>query len=677
MIRKISMKTLPVPILLSFLSAGCSEPDAAGGAKPVWIESLSDRLFPELPVLGREIAALEKEITRLPSPAAANSTGSTGFTTVGTTEMEDLWVELDLGREEPVDRVVLIPTLLRGADGDIPGYGFPIRFLLAGYDSEGKRVTLMDQTKADFPNPGQFPVAVRCPVGSKLKGLRLTATVPWSCGGPYVLSLSEIMLLRGNLNVAARAEVTSVSSREYLMTWSRHRLIDMVTPLGLPVGSEVPGQIGWHSLPSEKGFVRKSFTVDLGRSWPLEMVRLVPCYRPGFQSQNQYGFPSRFFVEISDDPDFSKSRRIGDFTNAPRPTPGQNLTEFPAGGTAARYVRMTATQLRNRNEDFAFAMAEVQAYSDGENRALGAKVIAEESLDEPGWSRAALTDGYSSTGNLLELPQWIDGLERARQLIARRDIAVELRAKLHARAERTIVGTSVGGGSGMALLALGMAWRNQRRRRADREELRERLARDLHDELGSNLGSIALIASFADQADAGEMRADLAKIEKVARESADSMRDMVSLLSGKGGGDRSDWLHVIAESAKRTVLNAELELHICHDLIPRDPNIEVRREIYLFCKEVLHNAQRHSSAKHVSLGISPTLGGIRIAITDDGRGYDPTSADGGYGLGNLRERAAIMKGRISIQSAPDEGTTVILEIPRNRRWTERPKTNRP
>lgn len=288
---------------------------------------------------------MEKEIARLPSPAAANSTGSTGFTTVGTTEMEDLWVELDLGREEPVDQVVLIPTLLRGADGNIPGYGFPIRFLLAGYDSEGKQVTLMDQTRADFPNPGQFPVAVHCPVGSKLKGLRLTATVPWSRSGPYVLSLSEIMLLRGNLNVAARAEVTSVSSREYPMIRTSRKA----------VGSGI--------LPTP---------------------------------------------------------------------PGQNLTEFPAGGTAARYVRMTATQLRNRNKDF--AMAEVQAYSDGENRALGAKVIAEESLDEPGWSRAALNDGYSSTGNLLELPAWIDGLERARQVIARRDIAVERRAKLHARA---------------------------------------------------------------------------------------------------------------------------------------------------------------------------------------------------------------------------------------------------
>lgn len=238
------MKALAVPILLSFLSVGCAEREAAGGAKPAWIESLSNWLFPELPAVYGKIASLEKEISRLPSPAAANSTGSTGFTTVGTTGLEDHWVELELGRAEPVDRVVLVPTLLRGADGDVPGYGFPVRFLLVGFDGEGKRITLMNQTASDFPNPGQFPVSVDCPQETKLRRIRLTASVPWSRGGPYILSLSEIMLLRGNLNLASRAKVSSVSSREYLMTWSRRRLIDMVTPLELPVGREIPGQIG-------------------------------------------------------------------------------------------------------------------------------------------------------------------------------------------------------------------------------------------------------------------------------------------------------------------------------------------------------------------------------------------------------------------------------------------------
>lgn len=442
------MKAFQSLLILAFLAAGCAEPASPPAGRHGWIAKLSALFFPDLSKLGAEIAALEKEISRLPSPAAANSTGSTGFMTVGTTAREDHWVSLDLPKAVRVERVVLAPTLLKGAEGDVPAYGFPVRFLLEGYGENGGRITLLDQTAADFPNPGPFPVAVNCPEGTMLTGLRLTATVPWSDGGPHLLSLSEIMLLHGNLNLARNAQISSSSSREYHPTWSRRGLIDMVTPLGLPVNREIPDEVGWQSLPSEKAWTRKSFTVDLGRSWSLETIRLVPCYRPGFQSQNQYGFPSRYFMEASDDPGFAESTRFADFTQESMRIPGQNLREFEAGGVTARYLRMTATNLRNRNEDFAFAMAEVQAYSGGRNRALGAEVIAEENLDEPGWSRAALTDGFSSTGRLLELPLWIDGLEKARHLIALRDSAVERRAKLHTRAEQTIVASSVGGGSG-------------------------------------------------------------------------------------------------------------------------------------------------------------------------------------------------------------------------------------
>lgn len=167
------------------------------------------------------------------------------------------------------------------------------------------------------------------------------------------------------------------------------------------------------------------------------------------------------------------------------------------------------------------------------------------------------------------------------------------------------------------------------------------------------------------------MRADLLKIERVARESADSMRDMVHLLSAKVEDGTADWLTVLADSARRAVPSADLDLRIRHDYLPRDPNLEVRREIYLFCKEGLHNASRHSGASRISLAVTPTREGIRIEISDNGCGFDTGRASAGHGLGNLRERAAIMKARMEIRSAPGNATSVILDVPRNRRWTER------
>lgn len=665
-------------LFLMFLATPAVSDAAGNTGKPPWIERLFGWFSPELPKLGDEIEILNHQIASLPAPLATNSGSSAGFQTVSSQALGDKWVALTMRKAVVVDRVVLVPTLITAATGTVEGFGFPVRFILEAIDDEGESQVLMDQTTEDFPNPGLFPVSVQCPPLTKFRSFRLTATEPWSRNGTFVLSFAEIMLLRGNLNLASNSVVSSVSSREFISTWSRDYLTDMKTPLGLPVNPAVTGDFGWHSLPTANSSATKSFTVDLGKSWPLEEVRLVPCFRPGFYSQDHYGFPSRFVIEASEDADFSNKWIVSDQSSASLPNPGQNLQCFPVSQKNARYVRMTSKRMRDRGEDFAFAMAELQAYSDGMNVALGAKVIAEDSLDELGWSRAALTDGLTSTGKLLELTDWVETLEQCRFLSQRRDNTFARRKTLLEKTKQTLVGIGVGGGIVLPFIAAGWVWRSQRRRRIlDREKLRERLARDLHDELGSNLGSIALISSFADRADEVQMRLDLAKIEDVARESANSMRDMVFLLAGKREDSNSDWLRVMIQSAKRSMPNVELDLQIPVSPIPRDPNLETRREIYLFCKEVLHNITRHSKADKVSFILRPTTEGLRIEITDNGEGFDAKTIRSGHGLGNLRERATMMKARMTLDSALGKGTAVILDIPASRRWTKRNQSPNP
>jgi len=73
----------------------------------------------------------------------------------------------------------------------------------------------------------------------------------------------------------------------------------------------------------------------------------------------------------------------------------------------------------------------------------------------------------------------------------------------------------------------------------------------------------------------------------------------------------------------------------------------------------------------VKFHLSPTAGGLRIEITDDGCGFDPDAVENGHGLGNIRERAAMMKAEMRLTSSPENGTRVILDVPRGRRWTKR------
>jgi signal transduction histidine kinase len=643
----------------------------SGGVVPGWVERLTVWATPELRELDARAAVIGVELAGLPAPAGTNSGIRRGFQTGRTREGEDLWVELALPGAGAADRVVLVPLVAKGARGEVPGYGFPRRFQLEATDEDGEVHLLLDETGDDFPNPGLYPVSAACPPGARIERIRLTATLPWEQGGPRVLALAEMLVLRGNRNLAAGGSVTASSSRELTPTWSRGNLIDLMTPLGLPVAPSSAKRLGWHSEVATNKETVKSVTIDLGEAHAVEELRLSPAWRRGVPVWYNYGFPSRYIVETATSEDFGDRIVISNQTERSLQPPGQNFQWFK-GRTRqpVRFIRVTAKRLRERTGDYVFALGELQAYVGDRNVALGAKVIATESLEDDEWGRAGLTDGLAAGGRLLDLPDWFDGLER-RRLLERQQAALRVRrAELLARGEHYLVNGSIGVTGGIAVLASMFVWRSRRQHRLDRERHRERLARDLHDELGSNLGSIALISSFAKDGanDAQEMRHDLAEIEEVARESADSMRDMVDLLGGGHGGASSDWLGVMERLATRLLRGVELDCRLPDGPLVLEPDLETRREVYLFCKEVLYNIAQHAGAESVRFHMASRPGGLRVELADDGCGFDPEASHDGHGLGNLRERAAGLHATLELVSIPGEGTVVTLEVPRGRRW---------
>ena len=642
---------------------------ASAAETPAWVERLAFWAAPELRALKNDVARIDGDLAKLPGIAGVNSGNRAGFQSAGKADEQDWWVEVDLAEAMKVDTVVLVPLLAKGAGGQVAGFGFPRRFMLEGINEEGETVLLMDETGKDFPNPGLYPVSVACPTGIQLQRIRLTATEPWQGGGAGVLALAEMLVLDGNSNLTGRAKVRASSSRELPPTWSKTNLVDLMTPLGLPLAPGEEKIMGWHGAVASNIDRQQAVTVDLGKVVELDEIRLVPAGRSRTGWNSHYGFPTRFKVETSLTADFKEGVMVYDRTASSLLSPGQNLQCYGAG-EPGRYIRVTATRLRDRAGDYVFALGELQAYSREVNVAKGAAVAASESLEGGEWSRAGLTDGLSGGGRILELPEWIRQLEMRRDLEAQRAATIQHRGEVFMRAEHTLVGASVGGAGGIVLLAAVFSWRGRWQRVRDRERHRERLARDLHDELGSNLGSIALISSLAALEDAPQMRLDLAEIEQVARESADSMRDMVSLLGGKKGGVAADWLNVMNGLAERLMRGVELDCQLPTAPLVWEPNLETRREIYLFCKEVLHNAAKHAHPSHLQFHLSPAADGLRIEIADDGCGFVPELVQSGHGLGNLRERAAMMRAEMTLTSSLKTGTTVMLEVPRGRRWTK-------
>src|SRR5262249_50377819 len=155
-------------------------------------------------------------------------------------------------------------------------------------------------------------------------------------------------------------------------------------------------------------------------------------------------------------------------------------------GESARYVRFTAVQLFNANGLYNLALAEMQVWSRGRNVALGQPVTAFDSVENKGWSKAALVDGFNSEANILEWPEWLAGLSQRREA-EQRIATLEVRRGVILQRLQKIGWWALAALGVLLLLALlGYMWRQRRARRAEMEALRQRIARDLHDEIGSS-----------------------------------------------------------------------------------------------------------------------------------------------------------------------------------------------
>ena len=175
---------------------------------------------------------------------------------------------------------------------------------------------------------------------------------------------------------------------------------------------------GYHSNIEKKQAVAKWVQVDLGEPFAIANVVLHPA-RDDFNGIGDgFGFPVRYKVEISTDADFRQTVRVlGDFTEKDVPNPKLAALSVDGAGREARYLRVTVTKLAPRQEDYIFALAELEVLTlNGKNVARGKPVTALDSIEAPArWQRVNLTDGYYPGVSNVES----EGIAALRQLRSR------------------------------------------------------------------------------------------------------------------------------------------------------------------------------------------------------------------------------------------------------------------
>jgi cytochrome c553 len=163
-----------------------------------------------------------------------------------------------------------------------------------------------------------------------------------------------------------------------------------------PVARSASPSNGYHSAVYPTPEATAWVQVDLGHAMPIEEVRLVPARPVDFPDTLGFGFPTRYRVEISDDPAFDRAETSDGDSRSDYPNVEDEPWIIRPVGRTGRYVRVTATRLWKRTNDYVFALAELEVISGGRNAARGAAVTARDSIEAGLWGRARLVDGFDS-----------------------------------------------------------------------------------------------------------------------------------------------------------------------------------------------------------------------------------------------------------------------------------------
>jgi len=197
------------------------------------------------------------------------------------------------------------------------------------------------------------------------------------------------------------------------------------------------------------------------------------------------------------------------------------------------------------------------------------------------------------------------------------------------------------------------------------QKVRNSIATDLHDDIGSTLTNISILSELGNKNLSQPEKAQpfLVRISEEVQASSQAMDDIIWSVNS-----RNDSLPETMARMRRYA--AELFDNtnvICHLQLDerghRKLSMEQRRDVYLIYKEALNNIHKHAGASNVWIAVFENQKYLHMNIRDDGKGFDISFVSHRNGLKNLRARVQKWKGEITVESSPGKGTAIELRLP--------------
>jgi len=201
----------------------------------------------------------------------------------------------------------------------------------------------------------------------------------------------------------------------------------------------------------------------------------------------------------------------------------------------------------------------------------------------------------------------------------------------------------------------------------ERQRTRDRIAKDLHDDLAATVGSAGLFLETAKKKmveNSEQTKNYLEKTGSLLSEAEEAISDIVWSVSPKNDTMQSLVTRIRLTTAELCEAQGiENEIQILGDVAALPLHDDVRRSFFLIYKEAVNNALKHASAKKIKVKFGIESNSLRLEVTDDGNGFQMKATvplKGGNGIENILKRAKEIGAEVSITSEPGKGTSIQL-----------------
>ena len=626
----------------------------------------SESAHPSTSDLEQRLSDIDTELAQLAAFSLRNGIGSVGYRSLAhQTPDNPEWIHIDLEEEALIDQVVLVPTLFLVPETGFLAEGFPEAFrILAG--TEQTTNVVAEFSSEDHIMPRIAPLAVSFPpVKASWVAIQATTLSPRLWDNRYVLQLSEIMVFSGNDNIALNQQVTlTPEEARSSAAHDKQYLVDGFTPYLMDTASETESKTRLLRITDMNS--PPSLTINLGALLPVNQINLHTAnleYSIPMSQFSNRAVPRHIRIQGANRPDFSDATVLCEhlqesiYDNGPI-----IILRFPE--IECTYIRLEILDPRPVVSMFPrynhTAFSEIEVISKGRNVALHTPIEASPNLSVNKIKMDLITDGLNYYGEIIPIRTWMNQLSRRHDLEKERPLIAD---ELHQRYERQKTNLRRLGWLS-ALLAAGIAFTILIERLLQMRKLRQmeqRIAADLHDELGANLHTIGLLSDLADEAkdDPDELSMLHQRIRAVTERSGVAVRNCTKMHD-------TNRLHKglvedIQRASTRILDKREHSLSIEGEKNLIHYTQRTCFGLFLFYKECLVNISRHSSATQITTQLNIQENEIDLVVTDNGQGL---SKKDGEGIPpSLKRRAKLLRARLTFESPASGGTSVHLNVP--------------